>query len=328
MSLIRKKKDKLINTVSEDRKKIFKIGIIILLIIIAACVGVFFLYKHTEKQKQEAESALDEYDKYVGPEDAPDRGEWVDSIEYYGFYGDSGAEGDVAGKLFPQNGENKGIVAAGLVLQPVVVTYEDFSPYNSISENGFMTDYSCTSEPEEIEVQLGKSEHMIITGSYRNEHNDMFYEGLVNINLDNIQYYTEMTYDRNQSVSTEQDPGYYGYINPNFEFDYDITGEAHVTDSYPDYLGDISFSSTGSLKSSEWKFTSSLSGQGDEVFRIGEIYIRCKIPCEVEKSYDGYSENYDGYVNIYFRINETRIGTRTDCIPQHILDKKRSTNEK
>ena len=327
MSQKNRKQNRLFRTVSDDRKTIFKIGIVLLAVILAAGVGIFCVYRNQEKEAKEVEETVDEYEKYVGPEEAEDRGEWVDSVGHYGFYGGSGAEGDVAGMLFPKDGEDKGIVAAGLMLQPVLVTYEDFEPYGAPGDFGFMTDYACTSDPQEIEVQLGRNEGMQITGSYRNEQNDLFYEGRVQVDLKNIRYFTELTYDRDAALTGEQEPGYYGYIQPDFLFDYEITGEARVTDNYPDYLGELSFSAAGSLKPAQWQFTSSLSGQGNEIFRVGEVYVRCKLPCQVRKKVAGKTENYESSVNIYFRINETRIGTRADCIPPEALHRMREAAE-
>ena len=310
-------------TVSSEKKKIFRIGGIIILIILAAMAAIFIAYKTSaDKAKAKLEN-MDEYDKNIGPEECEDRGEWFNPVEYYSFYDGNGREGDVVGEMFQTEGERMGIVPAGVRLEPVIVTYEDFKPYDSLGQKGFMDDYACVSEPQEIESQLGVTADMTISGSYRTMQKDRFYGGEVNIDLSNIYYYMENTYDTQDDTVSGPEPGYYGYINPNFEFDYSLNGKAHITDDYPDYLGEITFEGEGQLDPSMWRYTSSMSGQDEDVFRMGAVYIRCQLPCKVHKTFEGKKETHDGFVNIYFKINEVRIGTRMDCMPEHALNKMR-----
>lgn len=309
------KKKSIIKTVSPERKQIFRIGGIVLLIILISAAFIFILYRNSIKRAEEELANMDPYDRYVGPADAADRGEWVEPVEYYSFYDGTGLEGDVVGTMFQKEGGRKGIVPAGVRLHPVVVTYDDFSPYSDKSEYGFLDDYGCQSEPDELEAQLGVTADMSITGSYRNMKNNMFYDGQINIDLKNVNYYMEMLYDPEAEGEEMSAPGYYGYLNPNMEFDYKLSGNAHITDNYPDYLGEIMIEGEGKLDPTKWSFTSSMSGQEDDVFRMGTVYIRCKLPCKVKKEFEGKKETYESYVNIYFKINEVRIGTRMDCMP-------------
>ena len=305
-----------IKTIDKNKKDTISFYLAIAVMLLTVCIACFVAVKVAPKKEAPPETEEDLLEEYVGPSDTPDRGEWMEPVEYYAFYGDDAKEADVAGTLFAKNGAMKGIVPAGVRLEPVLMTYEDFGPYGSQGDYGYMDSYRVIAEPAEAEVQLGVTADMKLTGSYKTIQNDLLYTGDASADLNGMEYYMEQTYDVNGNYDSEPDGGYCGFINPHFEFDYSLNGTAGMGKDYGEETGKLTFSGKGSLSDGSWQYTSNLSGQGNDVFRQGEIYIRCKLPCDVKKEQDGQKTEYTGNVNVYFRINEVRIGTRDDCMPQ------------
>ena len=313
----RNKRTITIKTIDEKKRDAISFYAAVAVMFLIICVALFAAVKLGAKKEEEPPiTEEDMMDRYVGPADVKDRGEWMPPVEYYAFYEDDAKEVDVAGTLFAKEGSMKGIVPAGVRLEPVIMTYDDFEPFESQGDLGYMESYYVTAEPREAEIQLGVRSDMNLTGSYITIQNGMMYMGDASVSLNRMEYYMEQTFDVNGNYDGEPDGGYYGFINPHFDFDYDLNGSASIGKDYGQETGELTFKGKGKLSDGSWQYTSNLSGQGNDIFRQGEIYIRCKLPCKVRRKQDGKTSDYDGNVNIYFRVNEVRIGTREDCMPE------------
>lgn len=304
-----------IKTVDENRRDTISIYIAMAIMLLLVCVACYISVRLVQKKEVPQITDEDIIEKYVGPSDTADRGEWMEPVEYYKFYEKDAREVDVAGTMFAKEGNMKGIVPAGVRIEPVIMTYEDFEPYESQGDLGYMDSYKVNAEPKEAELQLGVKSDMQLTGSYITILNDKMYMGDASVGLNGMEYYMEQTFDVHGTYDGEPDGGYYGFINPHFDFNYVLNGSASIGKDYGQETGKLTFTGKGQLSDGSWQYTSNLSGQGNDVFRQGEIYIRCKLPCTVRKNENGNTVSYDGNVNIYFRINEVRIGTRDDCMP-------------
>jgi len=322
-----KKKNAIYKIKSKEKKEFPWLAVILSVLVVFDIAGIFLGIHLSNRLKEETSAEMmeeteeDVLNKYVGPADHVDRGEWVDPSTYYGVYTSDGVFNQApASAMFSD--EKLGIVPVGFKLEAAFLSYEDFTPYDSMTDYAYVSSYLCDANPEVIEMELGVDvEKMQIQGSYSTKKETDTYSGKISLDLSNISYYIRNIFDsENLSVGTgegDQGKGFYGYLEPNFNLAYSGSFESSISGAKN---GTISSQFSGELTQEMWSFTQNLSGQGRETFTQGEVYIRCKIPCICEKKEDGVETSYDSYVNLYLKISECKIGTRIDAMPEWVLE--------
>lgn len=320
-------KNKLIRT-KGGKKSIFSginIEILIAVILVVVIAVVTFVLIRIEKNNipnvaQPKPTRAELYEQYVGPMTCEMQGEWVDIKDFYELFNDDHKELDLNAALFKQE-KLRGIVPTGVRLEAVMLSYDDFEPYKSPLDKGFLDIYSCK-DVGETELQLAASFKDIgLEGGYNIDKDGKLYSGNINLKITDAEYYMLDTFVPGNVGVLEgygETNGFsdLGFLTPHFDFKYILNGAAKVQDSPDAEVFEINIVGQGSLSDGTWQYTSDLVGQGMGVFKNGEVYIRCKLPCLVSKTENGQTVQDNSFVNVYFKINQVRIGTWADCMPK------------
>ena len=312
----------------------------------ALAVCILLICLRTDKKTEEAQLTTEEdiLEQYVGPLDCEDRGEWFDPREYYSLFDEDGRPGaDFNAALFSAE-EKKGIVPAGVILEPAFLCYDDFEPFLYLEGYGYVDAYSCAALPQSAELQLGVSADFSLSGSYVTSgtadsggstdgaasggtnaasvptapaKDSAAYSGSARVDITGMEYYITNTFDmeRFDTDGSEYADANGPYLKAHLAFDYKGSFRATRDDGSGPQLIQSDFE--GRFDDGRWSFDSDFSGQGSDIFPTGETYLRCRIPC-TETRIDGGSRSVtDSFVNVYFRVSEIRVGTRADVRPLH-----------
>lgn len=312
---------------TKKKRNIFKgkidieIIIAIALVIVIAILAVLVIKNKVNDIPNvgaETPSKKELYEKYLGPMNCDAQGEWVDIKEFYSLFKDDHKELDLISALYKQ--ENlKGIVPAGVRLEAVMLSYDDFKPFSSPLDKGFLDSYRCDNSVDVVELQLAAPyRDFCLNGEYSTEKDGSVYAGNMDVTITDAEYYMINTFIPENVTEVEgygdvNGFGDYGFLEPHFNFTYDLMGSSKIIESSGLVSGEIKITGAGSLEDGSWQYTSDLVGQDNGVFKNGEVYLRCKLPCKVTKITNGQSSDSDSFVNVYFKIAEARIGTWIDC---------------
>lgn len=300
------------------------------LIVIVAAVLLFTILPGLGSEKNEStdvpefENDIQRYEYYVGPEDCADRGEWVDPRTYYGLFQDSKKETDLVAAFFG-DGDLKGIVPAGVRIEPVLFSFDDFEPYEGPMNNGFLDIYSVDrfsdangDLTEPIELQLGVQKNGLrIYNSYSIAKDGGYYTANARLTFLGLNYYINDLFNPKADGETiAVSSSSYGFLEPKLVFDYDGIVRASKYDKDKNRIESIEIELEGSMDEGRWEYTADLCGQLDTNFKTGDIYIRCKLPCKLTKTIlaSGETTTLDSSANVYFKVSEVRIGTWADCL--------------
>ena len=311
----------------KNKRNLFKgkidieIIIAIALVVVIAILAVLLIKNKADDIPNieiEKPSRNELYEKYVGPMNCEMQGEWVDIKDFYGLFRDDHKEFDLISALYKQE-ELRGIVPAGVRLEAVMLSYDDFKPFSNPLENGYLDSYLCDNSADTVELQLAAPyRDFCLSGEYRTEKSGAVYAGNMDVSITDAEYYMIDTFIPQNVTEVEgygdvNGFGVYGFLEPHFNFTYNLMGKARIIESSGAVSGEIEITGSGSLEDGSWQYTADLVGQDNGVFINGEVYLRCKLPCKVTKVINGQTLESDSFVNVYFRIIETRIGTWIDC---------------